>query len=119
MAWPWPAATELICACSSGGGGALDHAGQQCCSAIQEEARRVPRAVPAARTAPGGGRAARGPRSARPDPGCVAASYCAGVFGELGGPAEAERAVDQGLVADRGVERTWNSAQPSSSLTCL
>src|SRR5207248_4382882 len=96
-----PAATELIRACSCGGGGALDHAAHQRCSTVQGESQaRTARSV---RGQDGGGPAACGPplsaAGCRPR-GCGFA-WCRMVL-EPGGPAEAERAVDQHLVAADG-----------------
>src|SRR6516225_9389642 len=99
---PQPAATELIRAWSCGGGGALDHACHQRCSAIEGESQaRI------ARNACGqdgaGSAAAHGPPlSAR---GCgprVPGLMRRRMISEPGVPAEAEGAVDQGLVAADG-----------------
>jgi len=97
--------TELIRACSCGGGGALDHACHQRRSAIQGESQA--RTARSARGQDGacGGTAARGPplSAAGRRPRCRRMTRY-GVVVESGIPAEAERAVDQGLVAaDRDI----------------
>src|SRR6266705_7179936 len=100
---PGPAATEFSRACNCRGGGAFDHAAHQRCSAIHgvSQARTARRA----RGQDGGGGAW---------PGCGPPLSAAGFWlrwrgvvlrrgiGEPGGPAEAEGAVDQGLVAADG-----------------
>src|SRR5215471_13775980 len=100
---PQPAVSEFIRACSCGGGGALDHAGHQRCSAIAGESQaRIARNAwgqdGACRDA-----AACGPplSAARLCPRCLMLVR-GGVVSEPGVPAEAERAVDQGLVAADG-----------------
>ena len=96
--------TELIRACSCGGGGALDHACHQRRSAIQGESQA--RTARSARGQDGacGGTAARGPplSAAGVRPRSGSSVLLRRVFGEPGVPAEAERAVDQGLVAADG-----------------
>ncbi len=102
---PRPAATELIRACSCGGGGALDPAGHQRCSVIQGESQARTARSARGQDGAGGGTAGRGPplfaAGFRPRRPTVALRR---LISEPGGPAEAERAVDQGLMpADRGV----------------
>src|SRR5712691_2316818 len=102
---PEPAATELIRACSCGGGGALDHACHQRCSAIQGESQARTARSARGQDGAGGGAAACGPplSAAGCRLRCGSLVRCVMVV-EPGVPAEAERAVDQGLVpADRGV----------------
>ena len=79
----------------------MDHAGHQRCSAIQGESQ-----ARTARSARGqGGAAARGPPLFASGPGLrCRVVVLRRVFGEPGSPAEAKRAVDQGLVAaDRNI----------------
>src|SRR5215510_127764 len=101
---PQPAATESIRACSCGGGGAFDHACHQRCNAIDGESQaRIARNACGQEGA--GGAAAGGPplSAAGSWPRCRRL-LLRQVIGEPGIPAEAEGAVDQGLVAaDRGV----------------
>src|SRR6266566_3862123 len=100
---PQPAATELIRACSCGGGGALDHAAHQRCSTVQGESQARTARSARGQDGGGGGTASRGP------PLSAAGLWLRcrvivprRVIGEPGGPAEAERAVDQDLVAADG-----------------
>jgi hypothetical protein len=101
---PWPAATELIRAWSCGGGGALDHACHQRCSAIQGVSQaRIARSA-RGQDGAGGGKAAGGPPLSA---GGRRPRFCRllvrrGTIVEPGVPAEAEGAVDQGLVAADG-----------------
>src|SRR5438552_14387753 len=91
-------------ACSCRGGGALDHAGHQRRSAIQGESQA--RTARSARGQDGAGRgpAARGPPLSAAGPGLRCRVVLRRVIGEPGGPAEAERAGDQHLVAaDRDI----------------
>jgi integrase len=80
----------------------LDHADHQRCNAVEGKARRVWRAVRAARTAPAA-RPVAGPLSGTRRGLRCRVAVPRRVIGEPGGPA-AERAVDQGLVAaDRDI----------------
>src|SRR5262249_42019560 len=101
---PQPAATEFIRACSCAGGGALDHARHQRCNAIDGESQaRIARNACGQEGA--GGAAAGGPplSAAGSWPRCRRL-LLRQVIGEPGIPAEAEGAVDQGLVAaHRGI----------------
>ena len=100
---PRPAVTESIRACSCGGGGALDHAVHQRCRTVHgvSQART-------ARSARGQDRAGAGAAGGPP---LSVAGLCGWQRGGRGagrggpgGPAEAERAADQDLVAaDRDV----------------
>jgi hypothetical protein len=58
---PQPAATELIRACSGGGGGALDHAVHQRCSTVQGESQARTARSARGQDGAGGGTAACGP----------------------------------------------------------
>ena len=83
----------------------MDHAGHQRCSAIQGESQaRTARSARGQDGAGGGAAACAPPLSAagfRPRRGVALLRQ---VISEPGGPAEAERAVDQGLVAaDRDI----------------
>src|SRR2546429_9078434 len=101
---PQPAATGLVGACSCGGGGALGHAGHQRCSAIQGESQARTARGARGQDGPGSGTAARGPPLSAAGPGPRSRSILWRVISEPGSPAEAERAVDQGLVAaDRDI----------------
>src|SRR6266567_2012856 len=99
---PCPAATELIRACSCGGGGALDHAVHQRCSTVQGESQ-----ARTARRARGQDGAGGGPASGPPlstagfRPRSRGFVRCRMIM-EPGVPAETEGAVDQGLVAADG-----------------
>ena len=97
--------TELIRACSCGGGGALDHAAHQRCSTVHGESQARTARSARGQDGAGGGTAAR-------EPPLSAAGFrlrrrslaWRGVVAEPGSPAEGECAVDQGLVAaDREV----------------
>ena len=96
--------TESRRACNCGGGGALDQAGHHRCRAIQGESQaRIARSA-RGQDGAGGGPAAHGPPLSAPGLRRRGVVMLRRVLGEPGVPAEAERAVDQGLVpADRGV----------------
>ena len=83
----------------------MDHAAHQRCSTIQGESQARTARSAWGQDGTGGGTAARGPplSAAGLGPRCCS-TVLRRAFGEPGGPAEAERAVDQHLVApDRGV----------------
>src|SRR6266566_4413014 len=100
---PRPAATELIRACSCGGGGALDHAAHQRCSTVHGESQARTARSARGQDGAGGGTAACGPPLSASGlrPRRLSVAGC-GVVAEPGGPAEAERAVDQHLVPADG-----------------
>src|SRR5437764_13828342 len=89
-------------ACSCGGGGAVDHAGHQRRSAIQGESQARTARSARGQDGAGGGGASYGPPLSAAGPGRRYRVVLRRVFSEPGGPAEAERAVDQGLVAADG-----------------
>jgi hypothetical protein len=64
MCRPWPALTELIRACSCGGGGAPDHAGHQRRSAVQGESQARIARSPCGQGGAGGGAVGGPPLSA-------------------------------------------------------
>ena len=81
----------------------MDHAVHQRCSTVQGESQARTARSARGQDGAGGGTAARGPplSAAGLGPRCCS-TVLRRVFGEPGGPAEAERAVDQGLVAADG-----------------
>ena len=83
----------------------MDHAAHQRCSAIQGESQaRIARSA-RGHDGASGGVAVHGPPLSGTGPGLrCRVTVLRAVIGEPGGPAEAERAVDQGLVAaDRDI----------------
>ena len=94
--------TELIRACSCGGGGAFDHAAHQRCSTVQGESQARTARSARGQDGAGGGPAARGPPLSAAGLSLRSRVMVRRVIGEPGGPAEAERAADQGLVAADG-----------------
>ena len=85
------------------------------------KARRGPRAVPAARTALAAGRRRRSPLSPRPGSGRGAAVWRGAGWSPNQAAQQKENAQLTRAWCRRIAmsERTWKSAQPSSSLTCL
>jgi Cytochrome b(N-terminal)/b6/petB len=89
-------------ACSCGGGAALDHACHQRCSTVHGESQARTARSARGQDGAGGGSSARepplSPAASRPGSHAIPRR----VISEPGGPAETERAVDQGLVAADG-----------------
>ncbi len=99
-----PAPTELVRACSCGGGGALDHAGHQRRSTIQGESQARTARSARGQDGAGGGTAAWEPPLSAAGSGPRRRVLLPGVISGPGSPAEAERAVDRRLVAaDRDI----------------
>src|SRR6185369_466712 len=96
------AATELIRACSCGGGGALDHAVRQRCSTVQGESQARTSRRARGQDGAGGSPAAYGPPLSAAGVRPRRCGFLRCGMGEPGGPAEAECAVDQDLVAADG-----------------